>query len=79
MCAGLIVLVKLQLLEFQFPNPNQHSSTGTSAQNEAATGHAQFPNVRAYAKQTRRGSRDAVLLANLLTGNTGRYRWAGTS
>ena len=27
-CAGLILFVKLQLLEFQFPNTNQHSSTG---------------------------------------------------
>ena len=29
-CAGLIVLVELQLAEFQFPNTNQHSSTGLS-------------------------------------------------
>ena len=28
--AGLIVLVKLQLTEFQFPNTNQHRDTGLS-------------------------------------------------
>jgi hypothetical protein len=28
--AGLKILVELQVLEFQFPNPNQHSSTGLS-------------------------------------------------
>src|SRR5580692_7327552 len=74
-CAGLIVFVKLQLMEFQFPNTNQHSSTGLSL--ERSHRPCPIPECQGLRKQTRRGLRDAVLQANLLTGNTGRYRWAG--
>src|SRR5208283_1779619 len=40
--AGLKSLVELQVAEFQFPNPNQHSSTGLSPKQENARNSSSF-------------------------------------
>src|SRR5271165_5978682 len=64
--AGLKRLVELQIAEFQFPNPNQHSSTSLKTL------------ARKRPKQHRCSGRNRVWQAKLLTGNAGRYRRAGS-
>src|SRR5271157_4900929 len=64
--AGLKRLVELQIAEFQFPNPNQHSSTSLKTL------------ARKRPKQHRCSDRNRVWQAKLLTGNAGRYRRAGS-
>jgi hypothetical protein len=77
--AGLIVFVKLQLTEFQFPNTNQHSSTVLNPSHQTARNAQRLEMDLSRFVPRRTGTGQTPFWqAKLRTENTGRYRRAGS-